>query len=280
MNSINNFTVILSFLILTSLVFSQQKKSFLSNYDFSKTEQIIKLQKEIENISDVLEVSDKLLILTHGSENIFQVDNKSGILINSLPLSNELAKEKLESICSDTKNYFTVDKNGEISQLTLSADKGFTRQQKYSTKLNDKNNVSGVSFNPKSNQLMLLCKDEPGFALRGVKAIYLFDLKSIKLENFPSIMIHLSELKKKYNLNEFAPIDLEYNSTYGNIIILSSKEPAVIEMSLRGEILDCIKLNKQNHPNPQSIILSKDGAVIVSDNSAAGSSKLIFYNEK
>lgn len=267
-------------LITTSILFAQKKQSFISSYDFSKSKQTINLNKDLGDISDMLEVEDKLFVITSGSGKLYEVNKNNGKIINSLRIADETRKEKFESICAVGKNYFLVNKSGDLSELSLTAEKGFVRQKEYSTKLNERNYVSGVTYDSKNNQLLLLCKDEPGFALRGVKAIYLFDMKEKKLENFPSIMIHLSELKKKYDLNEFFPADIEYNPSNGNIIVISSKEPAVIEISMRGEIMDCIKLDKQHHSNPQSITLAKDGAIIISDSASGGNSKLTYYQKR
>ncbi len=276
--------ILFAFLIIVfsaSILNAQKNQSFLSKYDFTKSNQILKLDKELDNISDlVVDMNGKFYAKNFETGKLFELDIKTGKIINSFNLSNEPAKEKFKGITIADNYFYSVNNTGEIFQLKKTIDKGFVVHQKYATKLNQKNEVEGITYNPKENKLLVVCKGEPGFALKEVKAIYLFDLKSNKLENFPSIMIHLSEIKKQFGLTDFSPSDIEYNTANGNLLILSSKDPAIIELSPRRELIDCIKLDKNIHWNPESITVTKDDKIIISDKVDKKFSKLSFYNKK
>src|SRR5262249_24191164 len=103
-------------------------------------------------------------------------------------------KGDYEGIANVNDTVYVLSSHGKLYQIT-----GFeTSDQKtneFKTRLDEKSDVEGLCYDPKFNRLLLACKKDPGNGLKGVRAIYSFDLKTMQLSEQPVYTIKLEELK-------------------------------------------------------------------------------------
>lgn len=273
--------MIILFSLLTILIMSASfNNSVLNSYDFSKPDKTLSLSKELKDLSGITLLDDGTIFASDDKAGIiYEVDMQTGNVKSKIQLGKTKLTEDFEDVTISKKDFYLVTSSGVIYQ-TKKITAEVAEFDKFETKLSIKNNVTGLCTNPKENSLLLLCKDEPGYGLKACRAIYSFDLKTKKLENFPKHIIHLSQLKKEFGINEFQPTALCLHQKTGNIFILSSKEMLLIELTKTGDIINKYDLNSKYHWKPEGLVITKDDTIIIADKKGTKQAKLSFYYKK
>lgn len=151
----------------------------------------------------------------------------------------------------------------------------------YNTGLEGICEVEGLASWPQKNALLIACKktyvdDYGDFDLFNNAVVFQWSLKTHALEPRP-FTINYKKLKKKFSLKTFSPSGVTVSRDGKQIIVLSSKEKAVVVLSQKGKLLHGQRLRRKYHPQPEGIALLPDGSMVIADEGKKGPATLTLY---
>lgn len=197
---------------------------------------------------------------------VYQIDPGSGDIVKRFTVGKFGVEEDFEGIAIVRERFFLVNSSGELFEFTEGEDRGHVDFTLIKTGLKSRNDVEGLCYDPSGNALLLVCKEHPGkgFAKDDQKTIYAFSLDRMELDPDPVFVLDARRIREELDLKEFKPSAIERNPAGGSFVILSSREPSVIEIADDGALLAASALDHPALTQPEGIAFAGDGRVIIS----------------
>ena len=150
------------------------------------------MPKELKEIS-AIDVYKKSRLVCAEDENgdVFIYDMKKADVKRPIHFGK---KGDYEGIANVHDTIYVLSSNGDLHQI-LYFDSPEQQTKIFNTPLNKENNTEGLCFDSLNHRLLIACKNKPGEGLKGVRAVYAFDLHAMTLSSQPVITIKLDELK-------------------------------------------------------------------------------------
>jgi hypothetical protein len=223
-----------------------------------------KLPDELYEISGLtFDNSGNLFCHNDEEGTLYLVDIKTGTIADKIFPGDEIIYGDFEDVCFHKGIFYLLRSDGKIYIIDKEASK--KRPLIIETGLTEKNNCEGLCFDEKNNSLLIACKDFPGKKMKGFRAVYSFSLSKNKLNLNLRFLISLIKLKTDFGINDFYPSAITINKESNTYFILSAKgDPAIIEISESGKVLNAELLDKKNHPKPEGIAFY-DNKLFISD---------------
>lgn len=240
--------------------------SILSGYNLEqKKVTSYNLPQRLREVSGITVTSDDRLFV-HADENstVYEID-KSGGIVKQFTVGKNAINGDFEDIAYAKNKFFLITSNGYLYQFSEGAHKASVGYKRYDTGLTTSYDIEGLCYDPETNSLLLACKEYPGQGLKNVRSVYSYSLETYTLQKKPRFQVDLSELNKRFKIQDFRPSAIERHPSTGNFFILSSSENAVVELSAEGTLLDAEKLSKKLHAQPEGITFLSDRTLIITD---------------
>lgn len=177
---------------------------------------------------------------------------------------------------------YIIESNGNIKVVDLKQDK---KIREYDTPLSGRNNVEGLCYDERHNQLLIACKGRllKSIKNRRAKGIYSFNLNTNQFNESPFKLLELNEEKKllkplnltsdrvnmlsvNSRLKSFSPSGIAINPMSLNIYILSAKGNILTVMdSSSKSILGIYFLSRQLYGQPEGICFNRQGDLYISN---------------
>jgi uncharacterized protein YjiK len=257
-----------------------------------ETRETIKLPNKLQELSGLAMTNDGRLF-GHNDEkaDIYQIDLNEGKIIKTFFVGEKTLHEDFEDLTIVNRKFYMVSAGGDIYQFEEGDDGIHVPYRKYKTKLNIKNDVEGLCYDPETDALLLACKGDPGKDYKGKRAVYAFFLSEKTLQKKPRFLISIEEVYEgmKLDLNQkiadfflltenvFAPSGIEKHPVTGHFFIVSAQGRILIEISSQGNILGRCMLDKKLHAQPESITFTPDLNLLIGDEGGNGRARITKY---
>ncbi len=268
---------------------SDEKKDAIANFRFpytlEKPDEVFELPDKLIEISGLsLSVQPQQLAAIQDEDGtVFLIDKISGEKVEEIPFGEPGDYEGIEIV---GKDMYIVKSSGKIYKIK-DAGQESAIVTKHKTPLNKEFNVEGLSYDSKSNALLLACKGQPSVLDKETefaRAIYAFHLESMTFDNTPVMILDRQDIltyfethpllvktKKDGSTEELAPEKVECHPSAiaihpldGNYYICSSKGKTLFVISPEGKILHIEKLSKKVHPQPEGIVFDQYNTLYIS----------------
>ena len=267
--------------LLIFLLFSINiSAQILNEYDINNPSSKIELQKELDEISGLCtDFDDRVFAHNDEEGTLFELDINSGKIIKEFALKDK-PKEDFEGIAFTGKNFFLVSSNGDLYKFNEEEEKEEVDFEIYKTKLKSKHDVEGLCFDPKTNSLLLACKEYADENMKDVKGIYSFSLENYELSNKPIFTIDKDLLANYSDEDKFMPSGIEYNHSTDTFFLIGGKGLLIIELNRSGKIIAKKKLAKGFHHQPEGITFLKNGTLLISDEKNGNDGRVTVYEKR
>jgi uncharacterized protein YjiK len=255
----------------------------------------LKLPDELAEISGIdVYRKGKLVCVNDEKGKVYIYDVKKDELKQGIDFGK---KGDYEGIVNVNDTIYVLSSNGNLSRIT-----GFeTPEQKtleFKTSLNEQNDTEGLCFDKKHRRLLIACKKDPGNGLKGVRAIYAVDLKSMELVPQPVYLIRLEALKNFLLANDkqkliiqdvqsffdpgkgdltFQPSEVAIHPLTDEIYLISSVGNLLVVMSRGGEILQVRSLDPGLFKQPEGLCFAENGDMFISDEGRSGKGNILVF---
>jgi len=245
----------------------------LSAYQlYENPSKTIELDFELREISGLCLTNSGKLFGHHDElGEIFQIDLHTGKILKSFFASylglfgREAVKADFEGIAYAHRRFYLITSDGFLYEFLEGKDNAYVPYKKYDTGLSLAFNIEGLCFDPKTNALLLACKEAPGKFSKTERFIFSFSLESHQLSDEPRFRIPLKELLQVTHSKKFNPSGIEFCSSSETFFIIASQGKLLIEVSAQGELLDLHELDKKTHSQPEGITFGPNGSLIIAN---------------
>ena len=234
-------------------------------YDFARPDTVIQLVPALLEISGLSMRPDGRLAAIHDEEGIlYTLDPATGAIVDQRRFTGNGDFEGVEWVGSTA---WVLRSNGSLHAVP--ADGG--EVEEFNTPLRAACDAEGLGFDPVGNDLLILCKEEPGLNLPGVRAIYSFDLDSRTLTEGPVLLIERRAVDARL---EFKPSALAVHPQTRRVYVLSSVRRALAVLSPRGPLESLTPLPATLNAQPEGIAFAPDGTLYISNEGVDGAATL------
>lgn len=240
----------------------------LSTFSFTSEDIVaLKLPQELYEISGLAIAVDGGLY-GHNDERgiVYRVDPENGDVTKRFALGKIAVKDDFEGIAIVGERFFLVNSSGDLFEFREGEDREHVEFTRIETWLSGKYDVEGLCYDPAENALLLVCKEYPGepYNKKDEKTIYAFSLASMELQQTPRFVIQAKHIRKELGLKNFKPSGIDVHPVTGSFLLISSNNPAIIEVSPNGHILSLQKLPDSILKQPEGIAFNSNGDLFLS----------------
>ena len=257
-----------------------QKQKMLVNE--LKNVEVHELPSDLTEISGITFLDSNTILGIQDEEGIlYEYNLKNKEIINKFEFGEPDDYEDLVRVNEDV---YVISSNGNIIQI-----KDFKsanpKIKTLKTALKKKNDIEGLTYEPKRNRLLLAAKASGLADDEQVKEIYAFDLKTMMLETRPAYSIKLNEIEKyfegdpivesskkflkaigNHNMNKvFRSSALTVHPQTNQIFVLSSINNIIAVLTPEGKLSQIIKFDGKDYTQPEGIAFSANNKLYISN---------------
>lgn len=231
-------------------------------FNIDKPEIKIELSKELKEISGLSWFPDNQLAAIQDELGIvYLLDANTGSINNKIKFSLPGDFEGVEVAGSDV---YAITSSGSLFSFNIYKPENVKRIK---TPLSWKNDVEGLCFDKKNNQLLIACKSQASLSSDEIKgkAVYSLSLNDHKLSSKPIIILKKSNLKEFVDVDKFHPSALSIDPLTNNIYILASSGKLLVVLDSKYNIITATKLSSKVYKQPEGICFSPTGDLYISN---------------
>ena len=287
------FTGFILFLLNTILsggnFHEHNERTTYASYAFDSPNSVHVLDKELNEISGLAysEKEDVLYTINDEKGRVYKLSPKDGSILEDYKFSGKGDYEGIE-LCKD--KVLVTNSSGDIYISNSDDNKAIVQH----TPLSQINDVEGMGYDSKSDQILLACKGQPWLPIEGDKAIYAYNQVFHRMDSIVFLDIKISDLTACVDtiyedelmvaslhrrLAEFAPSGIAVDPSNQDIYILTAHGSIIAIYDKFKRIRDIIHLNEVVIPQPEGICFDASGNLFISTEGHGGSGKLFKFEK-
>lgn len=272
-------------------------RNFKFSYDLDEPDFIGNLPKELIEISALSynQKGNTLYAVNDEVGKLYTLDATDCRIVETLEFGKNGDYEGVEII---GQLAYVLKANGNLSVVDIITGK---KIKTHKTNLTAANDVEGLGYDNKTNELVLACKGTPAIKkkhkLKNTKAFYAFDLDRKELNDYPKFTISDEQLKDffkqyleedlskkekkklKHRLVDFSPSAIAKHPTEDHFYILSSVGKLLVICNSYGRIMNVQFLNSKKFTQPEGICFSPDGTLYISNEGKSVKGKILRFEK-
>lgn len=168
---------------------------------------------------------------------------------------------------------FVLRSNGTLFEVAGWDGEGMEAEQ-HKTFLKSRNDTEGLALDDQARRLLIVCKEDPGGGLDGVRAVYAFDLETQELLENPVFTVPLDAFE---NGKDFKPSALAVHPLTGELYMLSSVQKVVVVLGQDGTLRANWPLPEALFPQPEGLAFYPNGDLFIASEGDGGAPVLAMY---
>ncbi|WP_178990322.1 SdiA-regulated domain-containing protein [Winogradskyella schleiferi] len=240
----------------------------------------------IQNTYLLPEVLNEVSGITWLSNNVFAcVQDENGFIyiynveqnevINKIEFANS---GDYEGIAINGKDAYVIKSDGLIYEIK-NYESDSLEVSEFKTPFKQKNNIESLVFDKQNNRLLTATKDED-LGDKHLKSIYQIPLSTKKMDEKSIVNIDLkAKVLEKFQHKKiektFNPSDIAIHPKTKDIYVIDGKDPKLLILNSKGEILKVFELDKRKFAQPEGITFSKDGRLFISNEATDESANIL-----
>ncbi|WP_310991669.1 SdiA-regulated domain-containing protein [Aequorivita marina] len=238
------------------------------------------MPNDLNEISGISWISEDKIACVQDEEGIIYIFNFDTELVEKRV--NFAKSGDYEALTIVDSTAYVMESNGSLFEISNYLSPNF-ETKKYKTPFSGKNNMESLVADTINNRLLFTVKNNDPNS-DDYKGIYAFNLETKQTETLPILKIPLNDPiftgKDKDDdgdqYENFYPSEIGINPINGNIYILASKkQPQLLIMSNKGELLKLHQLYKKSFRQPEGLTFSKDGTIFISNEGKKGTANIL-----
>lgn len=244
---------------------NKQEKIARTQTSAVSIEQTWELPKILEEVSGIAFMNDNRIACVQDEDGIIFIYN----------LKNSEIEEKIdfagsgdyEGIAISETTAYVLRSDGTIYKVeNFESNPEVTEHE---TPLSRKQDLEGLSHDPKNNRLLLAIKEkEPD--TDDYKGIYAVDLQTMKMDDEPVFKLNLNDsifdkLDEKKSHNRFKPSEININPSTGEYYMLEGQDPKLLILDSSGNPKNLYQLKKDDFYQPEGITFDPSGTIYISN---------------
>ena len=238
------------------------------------------LPAELAEISGLAFAPDGQL-LAHGDERgiVWRYDLESRRANGRFGLGDgrRVLHGDFEDIAVVGERLFLVTGAGAIYEGRIAPDGQLGRAARRIQGLGGACEVEGMTWDPDSKALLLLCKSMHSKLWKDRVVILAVSPDTWRFEKQPRILVALDHLEKVTGKKGFSGSAFTRHPRTGTYLMVAGPQRAFAEISGAGEVLAGGRLDKDRHRQPEGIAVAPDLTLLISDEASGGTAGITAY---
>jgi hypothetical protein len=208
---------------------------------------------------------------------VYEIDLGTGKALKAFALGKPTVKGDFEDIVVRSGYVYLLASDGHLYEAPIGEHRQRVRYNVYDTGVGTHCETEGLSNGPQDGEFLILCKKPNENEFKDRLVIYLWNLHDRAPVSTPWLNVSLDGLIQPLDQANFHPSAFYWRRERGSFLIVSAKGHSAIEIDEQGRLIDRVKLNKEEHPQPEGLTLMPDGRLVLSDEGPRGRGKISIY---
>ena len=209
---------------------------------------------------------------------VYEVDLNLHKAVKAFALGKPTVKGDFEDIAVRDGYVYLLTSDGRLYEAPIGENRKRVRYNAYDTGVGTHCETEGLVNGAAEGEFLILCKKAHDVEFKDRLVIYKWNLHDRTPVTTPWMNVSLDGLVETLDQANFHPSAIAWRRDSGTFIIVSAKGHSVIEIDQQGHLIDRVKLDKVDHPQPEGLTLMPDGRLILSDEGPQGHGKISVYN--
>ena len=201
---------------------------------------------------------------------VYEVDLSSAKTLKAFALGNPTVKADFEDIAVRGGYVYLLTSDGRLFEAPVGENRKRVLYNAYDTGVGVHCEADGLANGPAEGDFLILCKKTHEVGFKDRLVIYSWNLHARTPVATPWLNVSLDGLVEKLDQGNFHPSAFVWRRDRGTLLIVSAKGHSAIEIDQHGRLVDRIKLDKEEHPQPEGLALMADGRLVLSDEGSPG----------
>lgn len=237
-----------------------------------------RLARSLEEISGLAMTPDGRLFAHNDERAVFyQLDPETGKVVKAFSAGPGGVAGDFEGVAIVGPRFFLMTSGGGILETEEGSPSSAMTYRLHDTGLGTQCELEGLAFNPETAAFLMPCKEPKNRDLRHYITVFSVPIQSMRPEPVPWAFIPLEDLEAFDVKPSFFPSGIEVHPETGNVLIISAREEAILELSPQGSLLDAQELRRKTHPQPEGITFLPDGSLLLADEGQGHRGRLTRY---
>lgn len=238
------------------------------------------LPKNLGEISGLALTADgRLFVHDDSHARVTEIDYRSGKIVKRFNLKPNPGPVDFESIAVAGDKIYLLTSKGVLYETTEGKDGEDVSYRTIDTGLMKTCELEGAAFDSTRNVMLLACKVVLDKALERSTVIYKWKLGEGGQQGPPARLTIPNGSIRLIGTKIYNPSDLTIDPKSGNYFMISAREKAIVEITPAGAVVSAHAL-QGNHPQSEGIAITKDGLLIIADESGGkGSAAITVYRK-
>lgn len=237
-----------------------------------------RLPDKLREISGLALTDDeRLLAVTDEEAIVYEIDYQDGGLVKAFALGNPTVRGDFEGIAVLNGMVWLLTSNGRLYTFREGADGERVPYERTNTDLGDECEFEGLAAESRTGRLLLVCKESK----KKKKGLRIFEWLAAGDKDQKATEIELDEdaLEHSIDRKQVNPSGIAISPATGNRIVVAAKQRAVFELTRGGRLIDVIlRLDAGRHEQPEGVVVTEDGRLIIADEAGSGAARLAIYS--
>lgn len=229
-----------------------------------------------------LALSDDGRLFFHGDEEgvLAALDPERGHVVGSYRLGPVTPRDDFEGIAIAGPRLFLVSSGGRLYEARVPpagpANLGILPFQATATGLGRWCEIEGLGYDARDRVLLIACKNPRIRALERTLTVFRWSVDSNRLATPDRVSVPLEALARGRPGRDFHATGIERDPLTGRFLVVAAPDRAIAELEPDGRVVAARELGRRHH-QAEGIAITKNGAVIISDEGAGGVGMVTVY---
>jgi hypothetical protein len=208
---------------------------------------------------------------------VYEINLSEQKAVKAFALGKPTIKGDFEDISVRGGYVYLLTSDGHLYEAPVGENRKRVHYNAYDTGVGEHCETEGLANGPADGDFLILCKKMHEAELKDRLVIYLWNLQTRTLAAAPWLNLSLDGLVDKLDQANFHPSAFLWQRDHGTLFIVSAKGHSAIEIDQQGHLIDKVKLDKVQHPQPEGLTMMPDGRLLLSDEGPRGHGKLSVF---
>ena len=237
------------------------------------------LPPELAEISGLVLTPDgRLFAHDDESSRITEIDYRRGTVIKKFFVGKgkEGVRGDFEGLACAQDRFYLLSSDGTLYEFREGAEGERVDYTVHDTRLGKECEFEGVAYDSTANALILACKDVRKEQFKDMLVLYRYSLGDSGGTGISELTVPCSEAIGANDWKKLHPTDITVDPFSGNYVLVAGPEKALVVLSPACAVVFSRPLGGR-HPQAEGIAITRDGILIISDESTKAAATITLY---
>jgi uncharacterized protein YjiK len=235
------------------------------------------LPPELAEISGLALTPDgRLFAHNDESARITELDYRRGAIIKQFYVGEEGLPGDFEGLAYAEDRFWLLLSTGTLWEFPEGAAEERVEYTEHDSGLGKDCEFESVAYDSTANALILACKTVKTKKSRHMLVLYRFDLGESGLAEPAEFTIPYADAIGGNDWKQLRPTDITVDPTSGNYVLVAAQEKALVALTPSGDVAISRPLGGR-HPQAEGIAITRDGILIIGDESVSAPATITLY---